>query len=240
MMLWLIVLGLGTWGVMVGAPEVGRLTAEWFEIRHVIVEGGDRVAREEVIEHLKLQPGETLLSFDPPRVVDRLRSHAWIKDVDVRRIPFHTVSVRITERRAVAVLRTPVLNLLLDDEGRVLSVLEQPEGLDLPVIVGIDPNHLIHGEAQSRRAVQEGIQVAGLVGQVFEGSPEVHVANPANVVASVQGVRFQFGSSPFEEKWELYRRIRPAFRVAPAPGTGGASGEIDLRYPGKVIVRERG
>lgn len=239
-MIWVTLLGLGAWGALLASPAVQQLSAEWLEIRQVVVDGTHRLTQEDVIQHMRLTAGETLLSLDPDRVANRLRSHAWIKEADVSRIPLHTVSVQITERQPAAVLRTPLLNLLLDQEGHVLSVLERLDDLHVPVLLGIDANHLIHGEAHSRRAVQAGIQVAGLMEEVFEETPEVDVGNPSNVVAWVQGLRFQFGSSPFEEKWELYRRIRSALRVPTDSGIGQARGEIDLRYPSKVIVRGRG
>ena len=76
--------------------------------------------------------------------------------------------------------------------------------------------------------------------QVFPGRPEVNAANLSNVIASVRGVHFQFGAPPFEKKWNLYRRIRPALRGTAASDAAAAGTEIDLRYPSKVIVRERG
>jgi len=230
----------GWWGAMPLYRDEKPLVADWFQVREVTVSGANRVTYEDVLERLRLQSGETLFSVNSTELVDRLKSHPWIKEATVNRGLLHTLAVTITERRPAAVLRTPSLNLLLDEEGRVLSVLGEEDDPVLPVLVGVDPRRLIQGEAQSRQVARAGIELAGLVGQAVEGRPQVDAGNPENLVASVQGLRFQFGPSSFEEKWDRYRRLQPTLRARADSGGGQFRSEIDLRYPGKVIVRERG
>ena len=230
----------GWWGAMPLYRDEKTLVADWFQVREVTVSGTNRVTYEDVLERLRLQSGETLFSVNSTELVDRLKSHPWIKEAAVNRALFHTLAVTITERRPAAVLRTPSLNLLLDEEGRVLSVLGEEDDPVLPVLVGVDPRRLIQGQAQSRQVARAGIELAGLVGQAVEGRPQVDAGNPENLVASVQGLRFQFGPSSFEEKWDRYRRLQPTLRARVDNGGGQFRSEIDLRYPGKVIVRERG
>jgi len=230
----------GWWGAMLLYRDEKPLVADWFQVREVTVSGTSRVTYEDVLERLRLQSGETLFSVNSTVLVDRLKSHPWIKEAIVNRALFHTLAVTITERRPAAVLRTPSLNLLLDEEGRVLSVLGEEDDPVLPVLVGVDPRRLIQGQAQSRQVARAGIELAGLVGQAVEGRPQVDAGNPENLVASVQGLRFQFGPSSFEEKWDRYRRLQPTLRARADIGSGQLRSEIDLRYPGKVIVRERG
>ncbi len=54
-------------------------------------------------------------------------------------------------------------------------------------------------------------------------------------MAYVQGMRFRFGTAPLEEQWERYRAVEPVRRT----GSGKEQPDIDLRFPDKVIVRER-
>lgn len=236
---WTAVAALAAWGSLEAYSALRPLASVWFEIRTIAVEGASQIARDEVIEHMAIRPGETLWSLDVDQVVERLESHAWIKQATITRIPLHHVTVHITEREPVAVLEGESLSLLVDEEGHVLSVVRPVDELELPVLRGIDPNRLIHGEAVSRQTVRAGLEIARLIGQMFEGRFEVDARNPANLVASVGDLRFEFGASSFTEKWELYRKIRPALHVQAGAAEAGAS-EIDLRYPRKVIVRERG
>lgn len=238
--LWLTALAAVGWGAAEAYREYGPTAARWFEIRHIAVSGTSQVPRDEVIEHMSMRPGETLFSLDVDEVLGRLKSHAWIKDASLTRIPLHNLAVHVVEREPVAIVKGASLDVLVDQEGHVLSVLSPAEDLTLPVLRGIDPNRLIHGEALSRNTVRAGIEVARLVGEVFDGRPEVDARNPMNLVASVNELRFEFGSASFREKWALYRKIRPALHVSAGPGLDASAREIDLRYPKKVIVRERG
>lgn len=228
------------WGAMPLYREVGPLVADWFQVREVTMSGASHVTHEDMLERLGLQSGDTLFSVNPTQLVDRLKSHPWIKEATVKRVLFHRLAVAITEHRPAAVLRTPSLNLLLDEEGHVLSVLGEGDDPVLSVLVGIDPRRLVQGEAQSRQVARAGIELASLVGRAVEGRPQVDAGNPGNLIASVRGLRFQFGPSSFEEKWDRYRRLQPTLRARTDNGGVLFRSEIDLRYPGKVIVRERG
>lgn len=280
---WLAVLYAGGWGSAVVYRAAGPILADWFEVREVTLIGAHQVTRQEVLERLGLQPGETLYSVHPRQMGDRLKSHPWIKDASVSRALLHTLVVTITERRAEAIVRTPSSTLLLDGEGFVLSVLGKEADPGLPLLVGIDPDGLMMGEPSARATARSGMRLAGLLGLDFTGRPEVDVGNPKNAVGSIKGLRFHFGSAPFEEKWDRFRAVtthcfRPVAteEATGSPGDGcpalhasadgkkseiithctdrplqrakqgvpGNAGEgcpeIDLRYPGKVIIRERG
>jgi cell division protein FtsQ len=249
-LLGLVLVGLTVWGAMEAYRYGKPIVNEWLEVREVTVTGTSQVTRQEVLDLLALPPKETLLSVRLRDLVEHLLTHPWIKEATVRRVLPHTLAVTIVERQAAAVLKTPSMPLLLDGEGYVLTVLAEADDPDLPLLLGIDPKALMLGEAPSRRAAQAGIRLAGLLGDEFQGRPEVDMGNPENTVVYIQGLRFQFGPSSFEEKWERYRKINthctqpgngcPTLHVSADGGQGGNRHDIDLRYPGKVIVRERG
>ncbi len=210
------------------------------EIKTVSVTGNDQVTRTELIDRLKLEPGASLVSVDTTRLAARLAAHPWVKEATVSRVLPHTLAVQVVERRPAAVLRSPSGSVLLDEEGRPLTLLSESNEPALPVLFGINPKRVTNGDAEWLTAARKGIELAALLSRTFDGRPEVDVSNPDNVVAYVQGLRLQFGTAEFEEKWNLYRKLEP--HVAGAAGHGRSDGqsEIDLRYPGKVIVRERG
>jgi cell division protein FtsQ len=249
-LLGLVAIGVTGWGVIEAYRYGKPIVNEWLEVREVTVTGTSQVTRQEVLDLLALQPGETLLSVHVRDLVEHLLAHPWIKEATVRRVVPHTLAVSIEERQAAAVLKAPSAPLLLDGEGHVLTVLAEADEPDLPLLTGIDPKALMLGEALSRQAAQAGIRLASLLGNEFQGRPEVDMGNPENAIVYLQGLRFQFGPSSFEEKWRRYRKITthcmqpgngcPTLRVGAEGGQGDLRNDIDLRYPGKVIVRERG
>ncbi len=231
---------LGGWAALEVFRQAEPLVSEWFAIRQVTLTGARQVTREEVLERLQLNPTETWFSLDASQARGRLTSHPWIQSVSITRVPLHGIVVNVTEREGAAIVKTASQRILVDREGQVLSVGKEIEDPHLPVVHGVDPKGLIEGESQSRRAVQAGIEVAGLLAQAFSGRAEVDAGNPYNVLARVEGLRFQFGSSSFREKWGLYQQVRSALLASTQAEDQVLSGEIDLRYPSKVIVRERG
>jgi len=213
---------------------------ELFTLREVRTIGLSHLSRQEILARLNLRDHETLFTVSPTALQDRLEQHPWIKEAHISREPFDRLAVEIRERQPAALLQASTGTILLDREGAVLSALPSAAELVLPVLVGIEPERLQRGHAASRQSVQQGIRLAALMAQSYEGIPHIDLRDPENAVGYVQGIRFEFGATSFEEKWARYHQIEPS--VWPRLGQGGKDlrSEIDLRYPGKVIVRERG
>jgi hypothetical protein len=244
--------GVAVWAGILGYQTAAPMVATWLTVKNVMVSGHNQVPRAEVLDYLKLAPHATLLSVNPRHLAMRLEAHPWIKRADVKRVLPNALHVYIVERQAAAVLRSFAMTLLLDEEGHPLSVLSESMEPGLPILVGLNAKRLMSGERELIKVAQRGVEVAGMLARTFDGRPEVDVSNGENIVAYVQGLRLQFGGSSFEEKWELYRKLESHVTGTPNhPHTlnslnhlnqGRADGrsDIDLRYPGKVIVRERG
>lgn len=229
---------LGAWAAIQFYGMAGPVVAGWFEIREVRVTGLRTVTHDDVVNRLQLDARATLLSVSPNQLEARASAHPWIKSASVSRLPLHVLSVAITERRPAALLKAPSSTLLMDEDGAVLAVLSaqaEQDHPELPVVVGVDPKRLLLGDDRLRHAARSGIKLAGLLAQSLDGRPEVDVSDPEHAVAYVQGMRFQFGSSPFDEQWERYRVVEPVRRT----GSGKGQSDIDLRFSDKVIVRER-
>ncbi len=232
-------LALVAWGGWIGVQHAAPYVVRSFEVREITLIGANQVTRREVLERLALRPGQTMFSINPGRLAIRVQSHPWVKQATVRRVLPHTLVIDLVERRAAAVLQSASMALLLDEEGHALSVLPPTNDPGLPVLIGISPKGVLEKESRPLQAAQRGIELAGLLGRTFHGRPEVDVGNPDNVVAYVEGLRLQFGDSPFDEKWDRLQKLEPYLPEGRA-GWGGARSDIDLRYPGKVIVRDRG
>ena len=217
-LLWTAAVCLCGWCAAAVYREGRQFVASWLEVREVTVIGASHVTRKEVLERLSLQPGETLFSVRPAELAARLESHPWIEQATVGRRPLHALAVSLTERRAVAVLKTPRMSVLLDPEGHVLSVLTGADEPGLPMLVGIDPNELVQGEARARQAIRAGIRLAGVLRDAFEDRPQVDVSHPDDTVAEIQGLRFRFGPSAVEEQWDRYRTVARTFHAVRGEG----------------------
>ena len=235
-----LVAGAIGWGGLQAYRQAQPILHDWLEVREVTIAGIQHLSREEVLERLGLRTGETLWSADPSVLSERLMTHPWIRQASVTRSLPHRLIVTLVERQPAVMLKSSSAALLLDKEGQVLTPLSVLEGAEFPILIGVDSDRVMQGDDRARQLVRNGIRLAGLLGDEFDGLPEIDLGNPDNAVAYVQGLRFQFGPASFEEKWERYRKIDRTLHVSVGDEQTSPKHEIDLRYPGKVIVRERG
>lgn len=230
----------GCAGLFVLVRELGPLTKEWFAVRKVTVEGLDHVTRREVMARLALKPDTTLYSLNPAWLAERVRQHPWIKDAAITLVPFHEIRVTVTERSPSAVVRTMTENLLADEEGYILARLGTKDDASLPMLSGVDARGLLQGKPEAKQAVKTGTELARMITKTVGGRADINVAHLSNLVASVQGLTFQFSASSMDQQWRRFLQMRPALRDVAFDTEGERSQEIDLRYMDRVIIRGKG
>ncbi|THI92011.1 MAG: FtsQ-type POTRA domain-containing protein [Nitrospira sp. CG24A] len=236
---WVLGLAALAWGLTVAMQEMGPMVQGWLEIRDVEIEGMHRVTKPEILERLVLKPGMGLHQISTSFLAERVQAHAWIKEATVERRPLHLLHITVVERTPAAIIRAGADHWLSDENGYLLAKLGKQDDQALPLMIGLEVQSLQHGEGQVRHAVQSGVVLAKLIANTFDGRVEIDLTNVSNVVASANGVRFQFGGDSLVDQWERFRRVNPSFKTSPFNDRTGAVNEIDLRYDNRVIVRER-
>lgn len=236
---WIVGLAALAWGLTMVTREMGPMLQGWLEIREVEVEGIHHVTKLEVLERLVLKPGMGLHQVSTAFLAERVRTHAWIKEATVERRPPHLLHVTVVERTPAAIILTGADHWLSDENGYLLAKLGRQDDQTLPLLTGLDPQSLQRGEARVRNAVQSGVVLAKLIANTLDGRVEVDLTNSSNVVASANGVRFQFGDDSLVDQWERFRKVKPSFKTVSLDGRKREVSEIDLRYDNRVIVRER-
>jgi cell division protein FtsQ len=106
-------------------------------VREIRFEGLERVTAEELLEISPVRPGDHLLVSDVDAVEAALRRHPWIVAAEVRRALPPALVARVSERRAAAVVDLGGL-YLVDELGEVFKRAVPGDGLDLPVVTGIE------------------------------------------------------------------------------------------------------
>lgn len=231
--------GMG-WGLVSVAQYGGPALARLLEIRTVTVEGVHQIHKQELLDLVKLRPGAALHQIVTAAVQQQVESHPWVKEAVVTRVPFHELRVSVVERKPAAIVRIGAENFLSDETGHLLARLGHADNETLPMVTGIDLQALLQGDSGARRAIVSGIELAKLVGHTYDGRLQINAANPANLVASVRGVHFQFGEDALREQWDRFERVKPTLKTLSFEGQGRGVNEVDLRYENRIIVRERG
>jgi cell division protein FtsQ len=113
------------------------LHGDLLRVREVRFDGISRATAEELLELSPVQRGDHLLFCDTALVEAALRRHPWIASVEVRRAFPPALDVRVVERRAAALVDLAGL-YLVDATGEVFKRAVPGDGLDLPVVTGIE------------------------------------------------------------------------------------------------------
>jgi cell division protein FtsQ len=228
------------WGMVTAWKLSGPAIKRLLEIRAVTVEGVHQIPKQELIDLAALRPGTALHQVMTSAIEYQVKTHPWVKEAVVTRVPFHELRIAVIERKPAAIVRIGSDNFLCDDGGHVLTRLGQADNEALPMVTGIELKGFIQGDSGVRHVVMSGIELAKLVGETYGGRLQVNAANPSNLVASLRGVQFQFGEEAMGEQWGRFQRVKPTLKTLNFDGRGRGVHEVDLRYENRIIVRERG
>jgi len=226
--------------IVIAATYSGPALQELLEIKTISIEGVYHLDKQQVLDLAKVKPGVPLHHIVTTAIKEQVEAHPWVKTAEVTRMPFHELRISVRERKPAAIVRTESQNFLCDEDGYVLNRLGQLDNDALPLVTGIDLPGLVQGTESVRHAVVSGIELARVVGQSFDGRLHVLADNPSNLVALVQGMRFQFGDEALKEQWERFRRVNSTLKAQNFDGLGRNVREVDLRYENRIIVREGG
>jgi cell division protein FtsQ len=203
-----------------------------FEIQKVEIAGLERLSEEELRPLIGIRPFTNLPDVDLERLSERLLAHRWIREVQVRKTYPDRLTIRVKERRPVAIVEYEVGRVLVDETGRVL---ESAGREDRPVIRGVDPRKLERGDPDQEAAFGRAASFLRAVSARESELPrplKIDPAAPDDLVLELNGYRVRMGDDNFSEKWERLRKLEPDMLKRK-----GRLHEVDLRFPGQVIVR---
>jgi len=212
-------------------------------VRSLRFEGLGRVSEAELRELLPVREGDHLFAVDPDALAAALGRHPWIASAAVSRTLPPALEIRIEERRAAALVDFDGL-YLVDGGGHVFKRATPGDGLDLPLVTGIDREDYIERPAEVEPLLAGALAIAdrwserGLDRRA--ALSEIHVAPDwgISLFAGEEGMELRLGSGDLPAKLERLERVL---------GTLAAKGEkpeaIHLdnrRRPDWVTVRLAG
>ncbi len=212
-------------------------------VRHVSIAGTARLERREILELLALSGDSSLLWLDRARLERRVETHPWVASASVGRVLPHTLSVIVAERKPAAWARDGDAGVLVDEEGVALtpspsSPPSSSTGL-LPTFVGLSPAKLLAGDRATRERVRKGLDFAEGLRRRF-GRVESVDFTGAGFLSGRAGARVVLATDDFREAWRRYLDLESALLDGPLPIPIQNPQEIDLRFVGKLIVRQKG
>ncbi|MFT3917767.1 MAG: FtsQ-type POTRA domain-containing protein [Anaeromyxobacteraceae bacterium] len=213
---------------------------EALRIRELRIEGNERALREELVELCPVKPGDHLLLADTDLVERGLRRHPWVASAEVRRVLPPALEIRVTERRAVALVELGGL-YLVDERGQVFKKAAPGDGLDLPLVTGLTRRDWLDGVPES------SVRLDGALALLARWSEQrldrkfpisqVHLDPDFGTTVWIgdDGVEIRLGTGDLPEKLARMERVLAAVQ---AEGKKAAVVHLDnRRRPDWVAVR---
>lgn len=209
--------GFGLWRFVSGSR---------FALRRFEVSGNARTRTEEILEVAAKWTGRNLLSLDLAPMATRLAGHPWIERVTLsKRFP-DGISVRVFERRAVALYRDETGFWWVGDGGHLIAPYDPRRDRTEYVIIS--------GE---RRLVPEAV---GLIADLRAARPEYVAA--LSEIASLPDGGFGMMDAIFRKPVRVQRADAPSKIRALLEARGFVESRgwearaIDLRFADRIIL----
>ncbi|HTX60263.1 MAG TPA: FtsQ-type POTRA domain-containing protein [Verrucomicrobiae bacterium] len=118
----------------VASAAVAIMLWPGFYPRNLVVSGNLHVSRGEILARAGIAPDVNMWLQDPHAMAERIESIPYVELAAIHRIPPSTVTITITERVPVAVVRSGALFALVDGELHVIRSVVGPQP-ELPVLI---------------------------------------------------------------------------------------------------------
>ena len=210
-----------------------------FELREVVVTGNRTLGPGEIRKLVGVGPGANIFDADLAAVRSRVASHPWVKRASVRMRPPHFLQVDILERRPSALIMGGE-TLAVDGEGVVLGKPVAPLAECLPMVEGFASRRWQPGDVIRDPRLARSMKAVFL----FQDSPVIRTSciSVRNIGPGQLRLRTQVGKVELmvsQERMESQAgRLRAVADDVLRHEKFGAGGlQLDLRFPGRVIVR---
>ncbi len=218
------------------------IAGDAFRVKEIRFHGLSRIRPEELLEILPVRRGDHLLLVDPEVAEAALLRHPWVARAEVQRRLPPALDVDVVERHAVAMVDLGGL-YLVDARGEVFKRAEPGDGLDLPVVTGIEREAWTDRRAEVEPLLAGALALAGAWGESHLDGPapisEIHVdPDYGTTVTTADGAEIRLGQRDLEAKLSRLSRLLPALQAE------GRKAEVihldNRRHPDWVAVRFAG
>lgn len=106
-----------------------------FNIVEIMVEGNHVISKEQIISFSEIEKGTNLFAISKRNVKNRLKEHAYIEDIKIKRVLPNKMKLVVEERKLEYILPLANSYVYIDRQGFILEISNtQP---NVPMILGI-------------------------------------------------------------------------------------------------------
>lgn len=229
-------------GVVIALPFAARaayrrVTAlSFFRINDVKVFGLKYVRKDDFLNYVGNPVGQSIVNYDIKEALKKTSGHPWIKSATVRRDFPHTVRFEFSERVPAAIAVTKDGRYLIDTDGYAVAKVDGAGWNFLPLIEYRPAAGLRLLDPVAAPVLQDVLDLAKAVreepSERLTGA-RMCVSENGEPCLMLGGALVRVGGGDYQQK---VRRLADV--VQDIKRRGVQPSLIDLRFPGKVIVKE--
>ena len=198
-----------------------------FYVREILVTGNYHLDEKDIISSANISIGRPLSNIIFEEVDERLREHAWIKKVALRKQYPGSLLIDIEEAVPKALLSIRKRMYLLDEDGEILERIEGETTPFLPVIKGINP--------KNKKGISEALKLVRALNKkntlINRESIEIGL-EPYGLTMNIDGEFIKVGYGNYSKKFDRWIELEPEIRKRDMPIK-----YVDLRFKDSVIVK---
>lgn len=143
-------------------------------VQNIEVSGLQRATRADVLAHTGVQAGDSILAAPLDAISLRLRAHPWIRQTTIRRVLPDTLRIDVEEYEPTLLVSLGEL-YLADGEGHVFKRFEASDGLDLPVVTGIERDVVARDSGAAAGILRDATALVAAAGRNLGHLEELHI-----------------------------------------------------------------
>ncbi len=143
--------------VSIGLITSWVYNSKYFKVKKVVVEGSERVSKEEIVKLSGITKEDTLMKLKIDQIKANLAKVSWVRDIKIDRDFPSTVKIIVTQRKPIAAISFEAGYLYIDDELIALEIKETLEEDNLPLILDVDITQAKLGEKIEKEELKNAI-----------------------------------------------------------------------------------
>jgi cell division protein FtsQ len=213
------------------------LESGYFQVRQISVEQQVRVSEGDILEASDIKTGDSMFDLELNMIGRKIEEQPWIARAYVERVFPDQVVIRVEERQPRAIIDLDYL-YYVDRSGDVFKMLEAGDGLNYPVITGINRQDLLDNHDQAQNCLVKALELMQELEKRdlfnLDDISEIHYDQQEGLVmyTLVGGVPVRMGDQGFAAKLDrleaIYSDLEPRLL---------ALKYIDLNVADRVIVK---
>jgi cell division protein FtsQ len=229
-----------TAGLVWGGVELRTwaLASPTFQLKEVNFTGLSRASHAELVRLSGLTVGQNLFAMEVAALERTMLQHPWVRGVEVTRHFPASVSVRVVEHAPEALVVLGDL-YVLDEEGEPFKRVTPGDGLDLPLVTGVERDAYVKDPDEVREQLRGALAVARSYAALKPGRherlSEVRVQGTFLALVTTGGQEVRLGEGDPEAKLSRLARVRREL------STRGLTAEVihldNRARPGWVTVK---